>query len=507
MQGSHEWSEIEELCTHAAHLERVSSTDSERHAAYEHLKARLSPIALAMARELVPNLSQAKAVVDRLLANLPMLVPQYAARSVPCAQWISRTLIAYAYNLVHGENAPLSSDPLSSTPSHTPSSSVYELIEWLLQVLEPDEFAVWYDCVISGHSVVEAAALAGDTPEAVQAALERARRKVVDAFATEAGRRALTAALGMNLKWLGSPRPSDHSSLACSVANNGTVAGIAFIEERRPREDGGEERVYTAVAFRWQDDCLEEIGVLGSTSEPRCLITPAGNRIVASGEGITLLWDAEHGQTQMAIEGVVHGIDARGEALVGEHAGFAMRWYNGAAQQLSSETPSAAYAVSADGRFAVGHVHHKACMWDSIGTQRILGTLYGARSEARAISADGRVVVGISDDRAFRWTPHEGMCALLPQENAHSCAYGVSHDGTRIVGKMLGDQGMHAFLWTPEAGVEDLNELFAPWLTRTSFLECAYGISPNGRYIVGEGYCADRERKEAFLLDLGEALL
>ncbi|MCX7993238.1 MAG: hypothetical protein N2651_06170 [Fimbriimonadales bacterium] len=505
-QGGFDWSEIERAYEHVARLEREGGAESERNAAYERLKAHLRPIALSMACELAPNPRQAEEAVDKLLTYLPMLVPQYAAPATPCSQWVARTLVAYVYNTVYGEDAPLSSNPLSVAAPSPASQSMHELIEWLLQVLTADEFAVWYDCIISGCSIAEAATLAGDTPEAVLAALERARRKVRDAFATEAGRQALTAALGMDLKWLGAPRRSDHSSVAYSVANNGAVAGVAFIEERRPREEGGEERVYIAVACRWHNDCWEELGALGAVSEPHCMITPAGDCIVASGGGTTIRWSEVGGVESVEIEGVVYGVSAGAEVMVGEQSGHAARWRDGAAERLSQENPSAARAVSAEGAIVVGHAHHKACIWDANGAQRLLGTLYGGRSEAQAVAAEGQVVVGMSDDRAFRWSLHDGMCALRQGEDDYSCAYGVSHDGARVVGKMLGDQGTHAFLWMPDVGVEDLNELFAPWLSRMSFLECAHGISPNGRYIVGEGYCADRERKEAFLLDLGEAV-
>jgi hypothetical protein len=52
--------------------------------------------------------------------------------------------------------------------------------------------------------------------------------------------------------------------------------------------------------------------------------------------------------------------------------------------------------------------------------------------------------------------------------------------------------------------MQDLNMLFAHLRATGEVLERAYAVSPNGRYIVGEGYCPDTDRREAFVIDLGE---
>jgi hypothetical protein len=51
--------------------------------------------------------------------------------------------------------------------------------------------------------------------------------------------------------------------------------------------------------------------------------------------------------------------------------------------------------------------------------------------------------------------------------------------------------------------MEDLNITYANLLTAGSYLAAAYAISPNGRYIVGQGWNAATRRNEAFLLDTG----
>jgi probable HAF family extracellular repeat protein len=138
-----------------------------------------------------------------------------------------------------------------------------------------------------------------------------------------------------------------------------------------------------------------------------------------------------------------------------------------------------------------------------------LGTLPGGTySAAFGVSADGSVVVGVADNasgdaRAFRWTSSGGMQNLgtLPGDTG-SWAFAVSANGAVVVGDSLNDdEGFRAFRWTTSGGMEDLNATYARLLTPGSYLETAYAVSSDGRYIVGVGYNADTELYEAFLLD------
>ena len=79
-------------------------------------------------------------------------------------------------------------------------------------------------------------------------------------------------------------------------------------------------------------------------------------------------------------------------------------------------------------------------------------------------------------------------------------AYGVSADGTVVVGWAWNGR-YRAFRWTPTGGMEDLNSTYANLLTNGSYLEIARALSPDGRYIVGEGFNAAIGRSEAYLLD------
>jgi probable HAF family extracellular repeat protein len=136
-----------------------------------------------------------------------------------------------------------------------------------------------------------------------------------------------------------------------------------------------------------------------------------------------------------------------------------------------------------------------------------LGTLGGGRSWAYDVSADGAVVVGWAlnadwQGLAFRWTASGGMQDLGTLGGDESAAWGVSADGSVVVGRAANAAGdWRAFRWTASRGMEDLNTTYASLLTNGSHLEWATAISPDGRYIVGQGWNAATNRYEAFLLD------
>lgn len=186
-----------------------------------------------------------------------------------------------------------------------------------------------------------------------------------------------------------------------------------------------------------------------------------------------------------------------------------------------------AHGVSSDGSVIVGMWADpditsddgkpvpRAFRWTKADGIKLLEPFPGGRhpSDAFAVSADGTTIIGTAStadgtfDEAFRWTAKDGAAGLgdLPGGQATSRAFGVSGDGSIIVGVGYTDKNDEAFIWGSVHGMRNLREVFAG--AGVSDMEdwhfiTAYGISPNGRFIVGYGTNAKGEY-EAFLLDVG----
>jgi probable HAF family extracellular repeat protein len=204
---------------------------------------------------------------------------------------------------------------------------------------------------------------------------------------------------------------------------------------------------------------------------------------------------------------VGRSIDAQGRLR-------AFRWTEtGGMQDLGAlgGLVSSAFGVSADGAVVVGwasdsYGRTRPFRWTQAGGMQDLGTFGGSTGDAWAASADGSVVVGAAHNaqgqwRAFRWTQATGLQELPGIGGAESGVRDLSADGTVMVGLARNAQGQwRAVRWTA-AGVQDLTQAYASLIGQGSYLEVAQSVSPNGRYIVGQGYNAATQRTEAYLLE------
>ena len=188
-------------------------------------------------------------------------------------------------------------------------------------------------------------------------------------------------------------------------------------------------------------------------------------------------------------------------------------------------TASWANAISADGRIVVGGAkfnggNAEPFRWTQSTGMVDLGNLGGTfananelyilgyGSHANGLSSDGSVIVGASyladntTDHAFRWTQSTGMVDLGTLGGTASAANAVSGNGKIVVGvaNLTGNTAHVAFRWTQATGMQDLNTLLSNAGVDMSGIQLQYatGISPDGRYISGQGFFSGTT--EAFLV-------
>jgi probable HAF family extracellular repeat protein len=232
-----------------------------------------------------------------------------------------------------------------------------------------------------------------------------------------------------------------------------------------------------------------------------------------------------------------NAVSADGLVVVGESStmpqpGFslrAFRWTTGGSslQDIGDLGGgfSSATATNSDGSVVVGAslvsgMTH-AFRWTAANGMQDLGTLPGgSNSNASGTNSDGSVVVGQGDAgsgtvHAFRWTQADGMQDLGTLGGAISAASGTNSDGSVVVGcsslnnttKFIDmysiatggctaikeddevSSRLHAFRWTAETGLRDLNTLLSDAGVSTgrggiSFV-VAHGVSGDGQWIVG----------------------
>lgn len=313
--------------------------------------------------------------------------------------------------------------------------------------------------------------------------------------------------LCQSLTWLGTL--GGGSSTAYDVSQSGIVVGNAV------------DNMSSWRAFRWENGLMTNLsGTIVSAawgiSENSNFIV--GHFIDGNNQYRGYRWPSDIFGTLGGNSSIAYQISANGTVVVGESRNSlnqvrAFRWENGTMVEvlLPGTTQSRATGVSGDGNVIVGEAVDtsnltQAFRWHS-GNVQWLGFLPGGSySSAQRVSPDGSTVVGRANNsngqpRAFRWK-NGVMYDLGTLGGNYSWAYDASVNGAIIIGGAADPNNqVRAFRWTQTNSMEDLNVSYANLLTDGSVLHYAFGISPYGRYIVGQGLNASTGRKEAYLLD------
>jgi probable HAF family extracellular repeat protein len=321
------------------------------------------------------------------------------------------------------------------------------------------------------------------------------------------------SAHGQRLIWLGTLGGNWSSATGVS-ADGSVVVG-------RADDASGQSR-----AFRWTAQTgMQDLGngytsgvsADGSIVVGYVSITGVGYRAfrwTASGgmQDLGTLPGYEYGSSAL-------GVSADGSVVVGglwksKRKAHAFRWTaSGGMQDMGTlgGDVSLACCVSADGSVVVGMAENasgqiRVFRWTAESGMQDLGTLGESTCEPFDISANGSVVVGVArtntSTRAFRWTAQTGFQDMGTLGGYRSYAHGVTANGMVVIG--AADNAIPeqlAFWWDKQNGMQDLNQLYAALLQDGSVLSLASAISPDGRYIVGQGSNARTGRLEAYLLD------
>ncbi|MCS7190724.1 MAG: hypothetical protein NZ843_03865 [Fimbriimonadales bacterium] len=325
------------------------------------------------------------------------------------------------------------------------------------------------------------------------------------------------SSFAQSLTWLPGPPELDPRSLAYSVSADGrVVVGVS-------RHAQGFLR-----AVRWVNGVGQSLApvpgynnsVAQSVSADGRTIVGYGYQNIADTPRQAVIWTQD---TLHLLETLpdfpfseARDVSADGQIVVGslrnEFTERAVVWRNRTVQNLGVLAGfqwSFANGVSANGQFIVGSSgrsfpepmgRQNAVRWRD-GSLVSLDGLPGIDLHwGQAISNDGAVVVGFVTapgyPRAVRW--RNGVPELLSQ--ILSELFDISADGRVAVGRADFGGGYRAVRLQGNQ-LEDLNVVCASLLTPGSVLRAAYGVSLDGRYIVGSGFNAVRQRGEAFLLD------
>lgn len=288
-----------------------------------------------------------------------------------------------------------------------------------------------------------------------------------------------------------------------------------------------------AEAFRWTSAGMVGLDDLaeGEFNSEATAVSSDGS--VISGVGRTasgdraFRWTAGGGMANLGMlsggtfYSRANGISGDGSVIVGESdlSGNqkAFKWTSGGGMVTIGDLGligNVAYGISSDGSTIVGSDYtgdYEAFRWTSGGGIVGLSDLAGGsfQSTAYGASSDGSVIVGMgnsaSGNEAFRWTSG-GMIGLSDFSGGgfQSNALSVSGNGSRIVGWGESALGIEAFIWDATNGMRNLKQVLIDFgvsnLTDWR-LYTAYGISANGRYVVGEGINPSGN-SEAFLAAL-----
>ncbi|MCC7011657.1 MAG: hypothetical protein IT454_03760 [Planctomycetes bacterium] len=232
----------------------------------------------------------------------------------------------------------------------------------------------------------------------------------------------------------------------------------------------------------------------GGLSSEMSMWKPSTNLWVGLGDGMSTNPRVSDGGTYACdvIQDVNHPVVSNAETAARWSASTGLWTLLPGLGGVSGTSVSSSYDMSADGQTVVGLAwvnagEAHAFKWTPSGGTIDIGRYWfpgwGYQSRANGVSADGSVIVGKANgSRATRWSNGTGayLGSLDPSnpQFGSSEAYGVSPNGQYIVGNSY----YRAFLWDATNGMRSLGALGTPGFGNAGY---AWGVSDDGRTVVG----------------------
>lgn len=261
--------------------------------------------------------------------------------------------------------------------------------------------------------------------------------------------------------------------------------------------------------FRWTQ--AGGMTTLGTGFRPE--VSADGSAVGWVNNGSVYRWTQGGGTTLLGTGGgATAAISGDGSTVVsGQHRWSTAGWSTGLSLPTGVTSGSwNAVAVNFDGSIASGSSETGVPIrWDGTGQGTSLGSIpgYAVNGIGSAVTPDGNTIVGFSRGNngfdVFRWRQATGMQGLqvAPLGFTGPAVFDVTADGEIVVGTNVAN----AFLWRAGAGpmyikplLEDQYGLNLNNLT----MEFAYGVSGDGRTVVGFGYDSVVSNRYGFVVHL-----
>jgi probable HAF family extracellular repeat protein len=270
-----------------------------------------------------------------------------------------------------------------------------------------------------------------------------------------------------------------------TVTNVGSLGGIstgsALNNSGEVVGSSATDSTLDTHAFYWTPSTgIVDMGTVGGNMSEAFGINSLGTIVgtsnqIDNGTGVPFVWTSATGFHELGLNGDAYAVNDRGQIVaIAGNTQPAFVWSKSSGRTYLGTlggTSTVPHAMNQQGQvvgysFTAGNAVYHAFLWNKSTGMQDLGTLGGINSYGLGINRYDQVagwatIPGDSFNyHAFYWTHSKGMLDLGTFGGSISLALGIN-DAGQVVGSanLTGDAVNHAFLWTENGGLVDLNSL------------------------------------------------